>query len=80
MTLMSSSCTTVLWLLFYLFQGQKKDKARLPHHNYVEDYDDKEGSSSVVFTLSERIGALAEALKIFQVRKTQAWYQFNKAC
>lgn len=51
----------------YILQVQSKDKARLPHHNYVEDYDDKDGSSSVVFSLSERVGALAEALKIFQV-------------
>lgn len=53
--------------MLFCLQSQNTDKARLPHHNYVEDYDDQEGSSSVVFTLSERVGALAEALKIFQV-------------
>lgn len=48
-------------------QVHAKDKDKLPHHNYVEDFDDKEGSSSVLFTLPEKVGALAEALKVFQV-------------
>ena len=34
---------------------------------YVHDYDDKEGSTTIVFSVPEKIGALAEALKVFEV-------------
>lgn len=34
--------------------------------SYVEEIQDKEGSTSLVFALNEKVGALAEALKIFQ--------------
>lgn len=50
------------------------DKDKLPHHNYVEDYDDKEGSSSVLFTLPEKVGALAEALKVFQAHNVNLYH------
>lgn len=44
------------------------DNDKLPHHNYVEDFDDNDGSSSVIFSLPEKVGALAEALNVFQVQ------------
>lgn len=42
------------------------DDAKLPHHNYVEEKVDTDGNVSLIFSLSEKVGALAEALKIFQ--------------
>ncbi|XP_041355181.1 protein henna-like isoform X3 [Gigantopelta aegis] len=38
------------------------------HHRqgYVEEYPDREGSTSLIFALQEKVGALAEALKIFE--------------
>lgn len=44
----------------------EKDKQPLPHHNYVEDYNDTEGSSSIYFTVPEKVGALMEALTVFK--------------
>jgi len=35
-------------------------------NNYQKDYEDKEGSSSLTFTLPEKVGALGRALKIFE--------------
>lgn len=46
--------------------GHEHDSENLAHHNYIADPDDLEGSSSIVFTLPEKVGALAEALKVFQ--------------
>lgn len=37
-------------------------------HIYVQDYVDHEGSTSIIFSLPEKVGALAEALKVFEVR------------
>lgn len=34
---------------------------------YLHEKDDNEGSTSLVFSLKEKVGALAEALRIFQV-------------
>ena len=39
-------------------------------NNYQKDYEDKEGSSSLTFTLPEKVGALGRALKIFEVSST----------
>ncbi|XP_064604750.1 protein henna-like [Liolophura sinensis] len=36
------------------------------YHGYVHDYKDKEGSVSIVFSVTEKVGALAGALKIFE--------------
>lgn len=38
----------------------------MPHHNYVQDFDDTEGSSTIMFSLPEGVGALASALKVFK--------------
>ncbi|XP_025097348.1 protein henna-like isoform X2 [Pomacea canaliculata] len=35
-------------------------------HIYVQDYVDHEGSTSIIFSLPEKVGALAEALKVFE--------------
>ncbi|CAG5117076.1 unnamed protein product, partial [Candidula unifasciata] len=37
-----------------------------PQHLYQEDYVDNEGSTSITFTLPEKVGVLASALKIFE--------------
>ncbi|XP_052810177.1 phenylalanine-4-hydroxylase-like isoform X2 [Mya arenaria] len=37
--------------------------------SYVQDFEDKDGSSSILFTVSENIGALASALKVFKSHK-----------
>ncbi|XP_013396180.1 protein henna [Lingula anatina] len=37
------------------------------HPGYKPDYDDTEGSTSLVFSVKEEVGALAKALKIFEV-------------
>lgn len=37
-----------------------------PHKQYQKDFEDKEGSTSITFTLPEKVGALARALKIFE--------------
>jgi hypothetical protein len=37
--------------------------ARSGHGGYAKDYKDTEGSTSVVFTMKEEVGALAKALK-----------------
>ncbi|KAL4233621.1 hypothetical protein ACF0H5_008303 [Mactra antiquata] len=50
------------------------DKDKLPHHNYVEDFEDKDGSSSILFSLPEKIGALAEALKVFEVHSVNLYH------
>ncbi|CAL1539866.1 unnamed protein product [Lymnaea stagnalis] len=36
------------------------------HTNYKQDFEDHEGSTSIVFTLSEKVGVLAAALKVFE--------------
>lgn len=41
-------------------------KAGLHQHMYLHDYEDREGSTTIVFTLSEKVGALADALKVFE--------------
>ena len=35
---------------------------------YAPDYVDEEGSTSIVFAMNEEVGALAKALRIFEVR------------
>uniref|UniRef100_A0A2C9L906 ACT domain-containing protein n=1 Tax=Biomphalaria glabrata TaxID=6526 RepID=A0A2C9L906_BIOGL len=34
--------------------------------SYKQDYEDKEGSTSIIFSLPEKIGVLAAALKVFE--------------
>ncbi|XP_052239527.1 phenylalanine-4-hydroxylase-like isoform X2 [Dreissena polymorpha] len=46
-----------------------KENGSVSHSNYVEDYDDTEGSSSILFSVPEKIGALATALKVFKTHK-----------
>lgn len=51
-------------------KAKKEDAASLrtsqPGNLYREDYVDNEGSTSLTFTLPEKVGALAGALKIFE--------------
>ena len=49
----------------YTFAFQSPDLAC--SHNYRKDFVDKEGSTSVVFSMNEEVGALAKALLIFEV-------------
>ena len=56
-----------LFLFLFVIFFQTLDDATLPHHNYVEDKVDRDGNISLIFSLSEKVGALAEALRLFQV-------------
>ena len=53
-------------LLFW--QSVVNNKELKSHHSYIEETDDLEQAVSLHFTLPEKVGALAEALSVFQVR------------
>ena len=38
-----------------------------PHVPYQADFADKDGSTSLTFTIPEKVGALGKALKVFEV-------------
>ncbi|XP_059157486.1 protein henna-like isoform X2 [Physella acuta] len=54
--------------------GKRRYRSRFPENgdihgdpqNYKKDYEDKEGSTSIIFSLPEKIGVLAAALKVFE--------------
>ena len=58
--------------------------AQLPNentknHGYLGEQQDLEGSTSIVFSVSEKVGALAESLKIFQVSgPRKVWPEHNE--
>ena len=41
------------------------------HGNYVQDFDDTDGSVSVLLNIPEKIGSLAAALDVFKVGNTK---------
>ncbi|KAK7107139.1 protein henna-like isoform X2 [Littorina saxatilis] len=50
--------------------GNKSTEKPESHQRmYVHDFDDKEGSATLVFSLPEKVGALADALKVFEKNK-----------
>ena len=53
-----------------LLQDISVFQASANHGGYTRDFDDKEGSTSLVFSVQEEVGALAKALRIFEVSRS----------